>query len=209
MVLAALLLFVIVLLFSFIIFLFCKKVIYKLNKRVLARNLALIKNGKYLADYENLSENEIREKIIIPFFMVLGYNTYDMREFVRTQRRASVEPDYITKKWDNSKLCKRSLYIKYEQFTQDAVDLNHSTYNDNKIQGSNIDELMDNLYFNGEYYVLTNGYLYLFFNKNYVQGSKKFEFCFNLKNFSKRDVARLAYFTKQYMFLDISDVYRA
>ena len=57
MVLAALLLFVIVLLFSFIIFLFCKRLIYKLNRRVLARNLALIKNGKYLADYKNLSEN--------------------------------------------------------------------------------------------------------------------------------------------------------
>ena len=97
MVLAALLLFVIVLVFSFIIFLFCKRLIYKLNRRVLARNLALIKNGKYLADYENLSENDIREKLIIPFFMVLGYNTYDMREFVRTQRRAAVEPDYILK----------------------------------------------------------------------------------------------------------------
>ena len=132
-----------------------------------------------------------------------------MREFVRTQRRASVEPDYITKKWDNSKLCKRSLYIKYEKFADDAVDLKNKVYIDNKMQGVNIDELMNKLYFNGEYYVLTNGYLYLFFNKNYVIGSKKFDFCFNVKSFTKSDIARLAYFTKQYMFLQISDVYRA
>lgn len=115
--------FLYVLLFSFIIILFCKRVIYKLNKRVLARNIAIIKNSKELASFENLSENEIRERLIIPFFLVLGYNTFDMREFVRTQRRASVEPDYITKKWDNSKLCKRSLYIKYEKFADDAVDM--------------------------------------------------------------------------------------
>lgn len=209
MVLAALLLFVIVLLFSFIIFLFCKRLIYKLNRRVLARNLALIKNGKYLADYKNLSENDIREKLITPFFMVLGYNTYDMREFVRTQRRASVEPDYITKKWDNSRLCKRSLYIKHEKFSDDAVNLNNKVYNDNKMQGANVDELLNPLYFKGEYYVLTNGYLYLFFSKKYITGSKKFEFCFNVKNYSKADIARLAYFTKQYMFLQISDVYRS
>ncbi len=209
MVLAALLLFVIVLFFSFIIFLFCKRLIYKLNRRVLARNLALIKNGKYLADYENLSENDIREKLIIPFFMVLGYNTYDMREFVRTQRRASVEPDYITKKWDNSRLCKRSLYIKYENFSDNAVNLNRKVYSDNKMQGVNIDELMNPLYFKGEYYVLTNGYLYLFFSKKYITGSEKFEFCFNVKNYSKADIANLAYFTKQYMFLQISDVYRS
>ena len=200
MVFAALLLFLLVLLFSFIIYLFCKRVIYKLNKRVLARNIAIIKNSKELASFENLSENEIRERLIIPFFLVLGYNTFDMREFVRTQRRASVEPDYITKKWDNSKLCKRSLYIKYEKFADDAVDLKNKVY---------IDELMNKLYFNGEYYVLTNGYLYLFFNKNYVIGSKKFDFCFNVKSFTKSDIARLAYFTKQYMFLQISDVYRA
>ena len=77
------------------------------------------------------------------------------------------------------------------------------------MQGVNIDELMNKLYFNGEHYVLTNGYLYLFFNKNYVIGSKKFDFCFNVKSFTKSDIARLAYFTKQYMFLQISDVYRA
>ena len=109
MVLASLLLFVVILLCSLIIYLFCKRVIYKLNKRVLARNIAILKNSKELADYDNLSDDEIREKLIIPFFLVLGYNTFDRREFVRTQRRASVEPDYITKKWDNSRLCKRSL----------------------------------------------------------------------------------------------------
>ncbi len=209
MVFAALLLFLLVLLFSFIVYLFCKRVIYKLNKRVLARNIAILKNSKDLSSFEALSEDEIREKLIIPFFLVLGYNTFDMREFVRTQRRATVEPDYITKKWDNSKLCKRSLYIKYEKFNDDAVDLKNKVYIDNKMQGANIDELMNKLYFNGEYYILTNGYLYLFFNKNYVSGSKKFEFCFNVKSFTKSDIARLAYFTKQYMFLQISDVYRA
>ena len=208
MVFAALLLFVIILLISLIIYLFCKRVIYKLNKRVLARNSALLKNSKELADYDNLSDDEIREKLIIPFFLVLGYNTFDRREFVRTQRRASVEPDYITKKWDNSRLCKRSLYIKFEKFAPSAIDVKNKTYKDNKMQGVNIDELMNKLYFNGEYYVLTNGYLYLFFNKHYVEGSEKFEFCFNVKNFSKADIAHLAYFTKQYMFLEISDVYR-
>lgn len=208
MVFVALLLFVLVLLFSLIIYLFCKKVIYKLNRRVLARNIAILKNSKELANYENLSEDEIREKLIIPFFLVLGYNTFDRREFVRTQRRAFVEPDYITKKWDNSRLCKRSLYIKFEKFSDEAVDLKNKVYNDNKMQGVNIDELMNELYFNGEYYVLTNGYLYLFFNKHYVIGSKKFEFCFDVRSFSKNDIAKLAYFTKQYMFLDISDVYR-
>ncbi len=208
MILVALLLFVLVLLFSLIIYLFCKKVIYKLNRRVLARNIAILKNSKELADYENLSEDEIREKLIIPFFLVLGYNTFDRREFVRTQRRAFVEPDYITKKWDNSRLCKRSLYIKFEKFSDEAVDLKNKVYNDNKMQGVNIDELMNKLYFNGEYYVLTNGYLYMFFNKHYVIGSKKFEFCFDVRSFSKNDIAKLAYFTKQYMFLDISDVYR-
>ena len=209
MVFVALLLFLLVLCYIFIVYFFCKKVIYKLNRRVLARNIAIIKNSKELALFENLSEIEIREKLIIPFFLVLGYNTFDMREFVRTQRRVSVEPDYITKKWDNSKLCKRSLYVKYEKFADDAVDMKNKVYVDNKMQGVNIDELMNKLYFKGEYYVLTNGYLYLFFNKNYVIGSKKFDFCFNVKSFTKSDIARLAYFTKQYMFLQISDVYRA
>ena len=70
MVFAALLLFLIILMVSLIIYLFCKRVIYKLNKRVLARNIAILKNSKELADYENLSDDEIREKLIIPFFLV-------------------------------------------------------------------------------------------------------------------------------------------
>ncbi len=209
MVSAALLLFIIVLLVSYIVFWSSKHLIYKLNKRVLARNLAVIKNGKYIADIGNLSEDEIRENIILPFFMVLGYNTYDRREFPVFQKRAPFLPDYITKKWDSSRLCKRSLYIKYDNFSEESVDFKNKKYNDSRIQGVNIDEIMNKLYFWGEYYILTNGYLYLFFDKHYRMGSNKFKFCFNLKNFSKEDVAKLAYFTKQYMFLDISDVYRA
>ena len=209
MVSAALLLFIIVLLFSFVIYSFSKRLIYKLNKRVLARNLAVLKNGKYLADYNNLSESDIREKLILPFFQILGYNTFDMREFKVFQKRTTFLPDYITKKWDNSRLCKRSLYIKFEKFSDEAVDLKNFIYNDNRMQGANIDELMSKLYFEGEYYILTNGYLYLFFDKHYKTGSNKFSFCFNLKNFSKSDVAHLAYFTKQYMFLELADVYMA
>ena len=208
MVSAALLLFIIVLSVSYIVFWSSKHLIYKLNKRVLARNLAVIKNGKYLENFENLSEDEIRENIILPFFCVLGYNTYDRREFPVFQKRAPFLPDYITKKWDSSRLCKRSLYIKYDNFTDESVDLKNKKYNDNKIQGVNVDEIMNKLYFWGEYYILTNGYLYLFFDKHYKIGSHKFKFCFNLKNFNKSDVEKLAYFTKQYMFLDISDVYR-
>ncbi len=209
MVSVALLIFIIVLLFSFVVYLFCKRLIYKLNKRVLPRNLAIIKNGKYLADFSNLDEETKREKIIIPFFQVLGYNTYDMREFRIFEKRQTFLPDYTTKKWDNSRLCKRSMYIKYENFSEDAVDLKNKIYNDNRIQGASIDELMNKTYFWGECYVLTNGYLYLFFDKKYVQGSRKFKFCFNLKIYSKSDVAQLAYYTKQYMFLQIEDVYRA
>ncbi len=208
MISAALLLFIIVLLVSYIIFASCKHLIYKLNKRVLARNMAIIKNGKAIADFDNLSEEEIRENIIIPFFQVLGYNTYDRREFPIFQKRTPFLPDYITKKWDNSRLCKRSLYIKYDNFSDDAVDLKNHKYTDNRMQGVNIDELMNKLYFWGEYYILTNGYLYLFFDKHYKMGSNKFKFCFNLKNFSKADIEKLAYYTKQYMFLEISDVYR-
>ena len=81
MVSLALLLFIIILIFSFVIYVFCKRLIYKLNKRVLPRNLAVIKNGKYLKDFDFLDEETKREKIILPFFQVLGYNTYDMREF--------------------------------------------------------------------------------------------------------------------------------
>ena len=209
MVSVALLIFIIVLTFSFVIYLFCKRLIYKLNKRVLPRNLAIIKNSKYLSDFDNLDEETKREKIILPFFQVLGYNTYDMREFRVFSKRQSFLPDYVTKKWDNSHLSKRSMYIKFENFSEEAVDLKNKTYNDDRIQGANIDELMDKTYFWGECYVLTNGYLYLFFDKNYVNGSRKFKFCFNLKNYTKSDVAKLAYYTKQYMFLQIEDVYRA
>ncbi len=209
MVSVALLIFIIVLTFSFVIYLFCKRLIYKLNKRVLPRNLAIIKNSKYLSDFDNLDEETKREKIILPFFQVLGYNTYDMREFRAFSKRQSFLPDYVTKKWDNSHLSKRSMYIKFENFSEEAVDLKNKTYNDDRIQGANIDELMDKTYFWGECYVLTNGYLYLFFDKNYVNGSRKFKFCFNLKNYTKSDVAKLAYYTKQYMFLQIEDVYRA
>ena len=209
MVSVALLIFIIVLTFSFVIYLFCKRLIYKLNKRVLPRNLAVIKNGKYLKDFDNLDEETKREKIILPFFQVLGYNTYDMREFRVFSKRQSFLPDYTTKKWDNSRLSKRSMYIKYEDFSENSVDLINKTYNDDRIQGVNIDELMDKTYFWGECYVLTNGYLYLFFDKKYVFGSKKFKFCFNLKNYTKSDVAKLAYYTKQYMFLQVEDVYRA
>lgn len=208
MVSAALLLFIIVLAFSYIMYWSGRRLIYKLNKRVLARNLAVIKNGKYVANFKNLSEQEKRDKIIIPFFQVLGYNTNDMREFRVFQKRAPFLPDYITKKWDNSRLCKRSLYIKYENFSEEAVDLNNKKYNDDRIQGANIDELMNNLYFWGEYYILTNGLLYLFFDKNYKVGSHRFLYGFNLTNYSKEDISNLAYFTKQYLFLDISDVYR-
>lgn len=209
MVSVALLIFIIVLTFSFVIYLFCKRLIYKLNKRVLPRNLAVIKNGKYLKNFDNLDEETKREKIILPFFQVLGYNTYDMREFRIFSKRQSFLPDYTTKKWDNSRLSKRSMYIKYEDFSENSVDLINKTYNDDRIQGVNIDELMDKTYFWGECYVLTNGYLYLFFDKKYVFGSKKFKFCFNLKNYTKSDVAKLAYYTKQYMFLQVEDVYRA
>lgn len=209
MVSVALLIFIIVLTFSFVIYLFCKRLIYKLNKRVLPRNLAVIKNGKYLKDFDNLDEETKREKIILPFFQVLGYNTYDMREFRIFSKRQNFLPDYTTKKWDNSRLSKRSMYIKYEDFSENSVDLINKTYNDDRIQGVNIDELMDKTYFWGECYVLTNGYLYLFFDKKYVFGSKKFKFCFNLKNYTKSDVAKLAYYTKQYMFLQVEDVYRA
>lgn len=209
MVSVALLIFIIVLTFSFVIYLFCKRLIYKLNKRVLPRNLAVIKNGKYLKDFDNLDEETKREKIILPFFQMLGYNTYDMREFRIFSKRQSFLPDYTTKKWDNSRLSKRSMYIKYEDFSENSVDLINKTYNDDRIQGVNIDELMDKTYFWGECYVLTNGYLYLFFDKKYVFGSKKFKFCFNLKNYTKSDVAKLAYYTKQYMFLQVEDVYRA
>lgn len=98
MVSAALLLFIFVLLFSSIVYYFCKKLIYKLNKRVLARNLAVIKNGPVLKRYNELNKNEKIEKLVIPFFMVMGYNTFDMREFARVNKNATFAPDFVTKK---------------------------------------------------------------------------------------------------------------
>ena len=47
------------------------------------------------------------------------------------------------------------------------------------------------------------------YNSNHIEGSRKYDFCFNIKQYNKTDAAKLAYFTKQYMFLEISDVYRA
>ena len=209
MVVVSLILFLIVLLFSGCIYLFCKRVIYKLNKRVLPRNLAVLKNRPTLANYDNLTDAEIREKLILPFFQILGYNTNDLREFSRTVKRENFLPDYKVKKWDNSRLCKRTLYVKYIPVTQENIDIKNHIYIDDNLKQYNLDEMMNKLYFNAEYYVLTNGYLYLFFNKNHIEGSRKYDFFFNLKQYSKKDVARLAYFTKQYMFLEISDVYRA
>ncbi len=209
MVAFSVLLFLIVLFFSGGIYLFCKRVIYKLNKRVLPRNLAILKNRPALADFDNLTEPEIREKIILPFFQILGYNTFDMREFSRTVKREIFLPDYIIKKWDNSRLRKRTLFIKYVPFSIEAVDCKNQIFSDNNLKGCDIDELMNPIYFNGEYYVLTNGYFYLFFSKNHIECSRKFDFCFNLKKYTKNDSDKLAYFSKQYMFLELSDIYRA
>lgn len=209
MVAFSVILFLLVLLVSGCIYLFCKRVIYKLNKRVLPRNLAILKNSTALAEFDNLTEAEIREKLILPFFQILGYNTSDMREFARTVKREIFLPDYIIKKWDNSRLRKRTLFIKYIPFSAETVDAKNQIYTDSNYNGATIDELMDPLYFNAQYYVLTNGYLYLFFSKNHIEGSRKYDFCFNIKQYNKTDAAKLAYFTKQYMFLEISDVYRA
>lgn len=207
MIICTVLIFLIVLFISGCIYFSCKRLIYKLNKRVLGRNLAIIKNGSALGDYENLTEDDIREKLIIPFFQIMGYNTYDRREFSCDNRRVSFVADYIAKKWDNSRLCKEPLYIKYANFNEDAVDLENFSFKDKENPDCNLDELMCNIYFSGEYYVLTNGYLYVFFSKKRKAGSQKFDFCFNLKGYSKDDISRLAYFTKQCMFLEISDVY--
>lgn len=207
MVSAALLLFIFVLLFSSIVYYFCKKLIYKLNKRVLARNLAVIKNGPVLKRYNELNKNEKIEKLVIPFFMVMGYNTFDMREFARVNKNATFAPDFVTKKWDKSRLRKKSLYIKYADFNEDDINLNNKTFNCKNNPNCDLDELMNPLYFKGEYVVLTNGCLYVFFPKNRVQGSCVFSSVFNLKNYSKEDIAELAYFTKQCMFLEVSDVF--
>lgn len=207
MVSAALLLFIFVLLFSSVVYYFCKKLIYKLNKRVLARNLAVIKNGPTLKKYNELDKNEKIEKLVIPFFMVMGYNTFDMREFARVNKDASFAPDFVTKKWDKSKLRKKSLYIKYADFTEDDIDFDSKTLKCKNKPDCDLDELMNPLYFKGEFMVLTNGYLYLFFPKNRVKGSSIYSSLFNLKNYSKYDTALLANFTKQCMFLEVSDVF--
>ena len=83
MVTFSVLLFILVFVFSYMLYLFCKRVIYKLNRRVLSRNIAVLKNSKSVMDFEHLTEDEIREKVILPFLMILGYNTYDYREFER------------------------------------------------------------------------------------------------------------------------------
>lgn len=207
MILFSVILFLIILLVSLCIYLFCKRVIYKLNRRVLARNMALVKNGPYMQKFDELTESEIREKIIFPFFMVLGYNTYDMREFKSYINRAAFYPDYVVKKWDNSKLAKRALSIKYIPFKEEDVDLEKKFFNAEPA-GSSLEELFDKLYFKSEHYVITNGYLYLFFSKKHKKGSKHFDFCFDLRKYSKEDAAKLAYYSKQYLFLEISDVYR-
>lgn len=194
---------------SGLVYFFSKRLIYKLNKRVLARNLAIIKNGPALENYDNLSEEEIGEKLIVPFWQIMGYNTFDKREFACDNRHIPFVADYITKKWDSSRLCKETLYIKFADFKDDAIDYENNLFKDLKNPNCNLDELINKLYFDGEYYVLTNGYLYVFFSKKYKAGSQKFSYCFNLKNFSKDDIVKLAYFTKQYMFLELSDVYRS
>ena len=169
--------------------------------------MALVKNGPYMQKFDELTESEIREKIIFPFFMVLGYNTYDMREFKSYINRAAFYPDYVVKKWDNSKLAKRALSIKYIPFKEEDVDLEKKFFNAEPA-GSSLEELFDKLYFKSEHYVITNGYLYLFFSKKHKKGSKHFDFCFDLRKYSKEDAAKLAYYSKQYLFLEISDVYR-
>lgn len=204
----AVLLFLIVLMVSGFIYLFCKRVIYKLNRRVLARNMALIKNGRYLQKVESLSEAEIREKLIYPFFMVLGYNTYDMREFQSFVGRNGSMPDYLVKKWDHSKFCKTALAIKYIDFSEDDVDFDAKICKDKAGNPLNINEMSDKVYFKSEYYILTNGYLYLFYNRRDKKCKDNFIFSFNVKNYSKADASELAHYTKQCLFLEISDVYR-
>ena len=98
MVSAALLLFIIVLSVSYIVFWSSKHLIYKLNKRVLARNLAVIKNGKYLENFENLSEDEIRENIILRFSVFWDITPMIEGSFRFFKKRAPFLPDYITKK---------------------------------------------------------------------------------------------------------------
>ena len=203
MILVAFILFLLVVFFSYFVYFFCKKVIYKLNKRVLVRNLAVLRNGSAMMRFDELSEDEKRQNIIVKFFLILGYNTFDSREFKKAARFNQISADYVTKKWNKSRLCKRSLYIKYFDFTELSIDSVRSEFNG----VCNLDEIMDKKYFDGEYYVLTNGYIYLFFSSKRINGSKKYDFCFNMKQFSKKDIAELAKFTKQCMFFEVADVF--
>lgn len=203
MILVSFIIFLLVVFLSYFVYFFCKKVIYKLNKRVLARNLAVLRNGSAMAHFDSLNDDEKRVDIITKFFLILGYNTFDSREFKKATRFNQISADYVTKKWNKSKLCKRSLYIKYFDFTELSVNSEKGEFDG----VCNLDELMDKKYFDGEYYVLTNGYIYLFFSSKRVKGSKKYDFCFNIKRFSKQDIAKLAYFTKQCMFFEVADVF--
>lgn len=205
----AVLLFLIVLTVSGFVYIFCKRVIYKLNRRVLARNMALIKNGAALQKFETLSEKEIREKLIYPFFMVLGYNTYDMREFQSFVGRNGCMPDYLVKKWEHSKYRKTALAIKYFPFKEDDIDWDNKIYNNPFENVCSIDRMTDDVYFKSEYYVLTNGYLYLFFDRRKKKDGNRFDFCFNVRKYSKDDSAKLAHYTKQCLFFELADVYRA
>lgn len=207
MVFAALLLFIVVLIISFIIYSFCKNLIYKLNKRVLARNLAILKNGNDLKNYNLLSKQEKIDRLVIPFFMIMGYNTYDLREFARVNKDASFTPDFITKKWDKSRLRKRPLYIKFVNFEDDDIDYKNKKFIYKNNLDCDLDELMNPLYFKGEYIVLTNGYLYVFISKKRQKGSERYDVIFNLKNYDKNNISELAHFTKQCMFLEVSDVF--
>lgn len=203
----AVLLFLIVLTVSGFVYIFCKRVIYKLNRRVLARNMALIKNGAALQKFETLSEKEIREELIYPFFMVLGYNTYDMREFQSFVGRNGCMPDYLVKKWDRSKFRKTALAIKYFPFKEEDVDLEKNIYKNPFEKVCSIEELSDSGYFKSDYYVLTNGYLYMFFDRRRGKSGDKFDFCFNVRKYTKKDADKLAYYTKQCLFLELSDIY--
>lgn len=203
----AVLLFLIVLTVSGFVYVFCKRVIYKLNRRVLARNMALIKNGAALQKFETLSEKEIREKLIYPFFMVLGYNTYDMREFQSFVGRNGCMPDYLVKKWDRSKFRKTALAIKYFPFKDEDVDFEGNIYNNPFENVCPIEQIADYEYFKSDYYVLTNGYLYLFFDRRKKNSGNKFDFCFNVRKYTKKDADKLAYYTKQCLFLELSDIY--
>lgn len=203
MILVAFILFLLVVFFSYLVYLVCKKVIYKLNKRVLARNLAMLRNSDALKYFDKLTVEQKRDKLIVPFFRALGYNTFDRREFKKAVKFNDIAADYITKKWNKSKLCKRSFYIKYFDFTEISIDTDKKLFN----SVYNIDELMDEKYFDGEYYILTNGYIYLFFSKKHFNSNKKYDFYFNMKSFSKNDISGLARFSKQCMFFQVADIF--